>query len=149
MFSGRVPPELKRMADLDERTNQQLLQDALWRELGSVNRSRVERRIEEKEQRIGNIKREKSERERELEREREQLEALKAKLDKMDEERTNQRRQVLESLSAIPADPEHPGVKERADTLDMEPEALAQELAEYHNKKYQDPDEESDDYRSI
>lgn len=56
--------------------------------------------------------------------------------------------EVMEKLASIPADPEHPGVVNSAERLDMEPEALAQEAADYHGKEYNDP-EENDDLRSI
>lgn len=56
---------------------------------------------------------------------------------------------VMEKLAAIPADPEHPGVIDNADTLGMEPEELAQEAADYHGKEYQDPDDDDSGLRSI
>jgi transposase len=54
--------------------------------------------------------------------------------------------EVLERLSMIPADPQHPQIVSETDELDMTPEELAQEVADYHGKEYQTQD---DDFRSI
>jgi len=63
------------------------------------------------------------------------------------ERRENEKfEEVLERLSMIPADPQHPQIVSETDELDMTPEELAQEVADYHGKEYQTQD---DDFRSI
>lgn len=63
------------------------------------------------------------------------------------ERRENEKfEEVLERLSMIPADPQHPQIVSETDELDMTPEELAQEVADYHGKEYQTKD---DDFRSI
>lgn len=54
------------------------------------------------------------------------------------EEKHSELETVLEKAEMMPADPTHPFVKKNADALDMDPEQLAKEIAEYHNKEYQD-----------
>lgn len=63
------------------------------------------------------------------------------------ERRENEKfEEVLERLSMIPADPQHPQIVSETDELDMTPEELAQEVADYHGKEYRTQD---DDFRSI
>jgi len=63
------------------------------------------------------------------------------------ERRENEKfEEVLERLSMIPADPQHPQIVSETDELDMTPEELAQEVADHHGKEYQTQD---DDFRSI
>ena len=148
MLSARVPAELKRLVDADERTNQQVVEAALWREFGGERKASIERRIEEKENRINMIEREKNERERELERETTELEALKVKRDKIEGKEEEQHSAALRRCEQIPADPTHPFIKEQAENVDMTPEEFAREVAETFNKDYNDPDNDSD-LRSI
>lgn len=79
MLSARVSPELKRFVDADERDNQDIIRAALWREFGGEKKAALDRRIEEIEQRVSVVKREKNERQRELEGLQDDLQALKAK----------------------------------------------------------------------
>lgn len=146
MLSARVPSELKRLVDADKRTNQEVVQAALWREFGGERKASIDRRIEEKENRISMIERERNEREREIEDERKELEALKTKREKIESHAADERENVLERLSMIPADPQHPQIVEDAEELDMTPEALAQEVADYHGKEYRNRD---NDFGSI
>lgn len=86
MLSARVPEELKDLVDADGRANQEVVRAALWREFGGERKSDIQRRIEEKENRVSMIRREKNERDRELEREQNELEALRSKLDAVEQQ---------------------------------------------------------------
>jgi len=148
MLSARVPEELKRLVDADERTNQEVVRAALWREFGGERKASIDRRIEEKENRINMIEREKNERERELEQEQTELEALKAKREKIEGQESEERKAVIRKCEMVPADPENGYIQDWSEDIDMTPEELAREVAETYNKEYQEPDN-NDDFRSI
>jgi len=130
MLSGRVPEELKQLVDADPRDNQEVLRAALWREMGGERMASLERRIEEKQNRINMIEREKNERERELEEERDELEALKLKLEQEQEQENELMQDVKEKLENVPLKPDNPGVQAQAERVDMTPEELIKEVRE-------------------
>jgi len=134
MLSARVPEDLKRLVDADERSNQEIVRAALWREFGGERKASVERRIEEKENRINMIRREKNEREREIEEEEQELEALKAKVENIEEKKDEYQEQLEEVAELLPAprnrDADHPAVKAQSKKLGVEPEELINDLAE-------------------
>lgn len=122
VLAARVPEELKDLVDADTRTNQDVIEAALWREFGGERLGALERRIEEKKRRISTIESERNERERELEQERKELEALQSKLETQKESTDKTRRVLLRKLKRVPDDPEHPLVQDVADELDISPE---------------------------
>jgi chromosome segregation ATPase len=128
MLSGRVPEELKELVDADPRANQEVIKAALWREMGGERKASLDRRIEEKENRIQMIKREKNEREREILEEEDALEALKTKRNKMESKQSELWEDVEEKLENVPLKPDNPGVKAQADRVDMKPEELIEEI---------------------
>ena len=128
MFSGRVPVELKQLVDADPRDNQEVLKAALWREMGGERMASLERRIEEKKDRINMIEREKNERERELVQERDELDALELKLEKEESKESELMQDVKEKLENVPLNPENPGVQAQAERVDMEPTELIKEI---------------------
>ena len=131
MLSGRVPEELKRLVDADDRNNQEVLEAALWREFGGQRKGAVERRIEEQKRKISLIESERNERERELEDERQTLEALKDKHDAIEErEKTNeeQLQEAIEKCEGLPRDPSNPAIKTQAAKVGMDPEEFVDEL---------------------
>jgi len=134
MLSARVPEDLKRLVDADERSNQEIVRAALWREFGGERKASVERRIEEKENRINMIRREKNEREREIEEEEQDLEALKAKVESIEEKQDEYENQLEDKAELLPdppgRDPENPAVKKQAEKLGVEPEQLLDDLTE-------------------
>lgn len=122
MLSVRVPAELKALVDADKRTNQEVAETALWREFGGERKMPLQRRIEEKENRLTLAKNERNEREREIEEIQNDIEALKAKLETVEEAKHENHEEQLRKLRQVPDDPEHPLVKEVADELGMTPE---------------------------
>jgi len=85
----------------------------------------------------------------ELEEERERLVNRKERIKKRADEREEEAvENTLHRLNNVPANPENGYVKEAAQDLDMEPEVLARKLADFHNKEYQEPDN-NDNFRSI
>lgn len=131
---AEIPEELKELVDTDKRTNREIVEAALWREFGGQRKGALERRIDEKERRISILESERNERERELEEEQTELRALRSKLETMQSEKATERENVLQRAEMIPADPSHPFVQEHADDVDMTPEELAEEIADYHGK---------------
>ncbi len=85
----------------------------------------------------------------ELEEKRERLvnrrERIKKRADEREEEALED---TLHRLNNVPPNPENGFVVEAAQDLDMDPEALARKLAEFHNKEYQDPTGDNN-FRSI
>lgn len=127
MLSARVPPELKQLVDADSRKNQDVVEAALWREFGGERKAAIERRIDEKENRISIYKREKREREREIEQEKGELEALRAKAEKIDDTQGGLRDHWYNKVRQVPKDPDHPLVQDAAEELDMTPETVLTE----------------------
>jgi len=140
---AELPPELKRLVDADSRTNKEVVEAALWREFGGERLGSLERRIEEKQDRINMIQREKNERERELEQEQEELEALRLKHEQLEKEETVGRKQKEElwaeaesaiqiermgGLRVIVSPDSH--VETWADRLEMPVDAFRAELKE-------------------
>jgi len=130
MLSGRIPSELKRLVDADSRTNQEIIEAALWREFGGERIGAVERRIEEKERRLSMVKTERKERSREEEQIKQELAALKEKKKAVEENKGEQREEQLRKLKKVPNDPEHSFVQEVAEELGISPEAALQESNE-------------------
>lgn len=58
LLGARIPPELKQLVDADSRTNQDVVEAALWDEFGGHRQSALEKRIEHKDRRISQVKRE-------------------------------------------------------------------------------------------
>lgn len=133
MLSGRVPEELKRLVDADERDNQEVLEAALWREFGGQRKGAVERRIEEQKRKISLIESERNERERELEEERQTLEALKDKHDAIEERQESEQEMLQDAIDkakGAPRDPSNAAIREQAKRVGMSPEEFIDELPE-------------------
>jgi chromosome segregation ATPase len=128
MLSARVPEELKRLVDADERTNQEIVESALWRDFGGERKAALDRRVEEIENRLGMVKRERNERDRELEELRDELEAIKAKRENAEQVKELQLQEAREALARTPKDVENQAVQNWAEKLEMSPEKLLEEL---------------------
>lgn len=127
MLSARVSPELKRFVDADERDNQDVIRAALWREFGGEKKAALDRRIEEIEQRISMVKREKNERSRELEELKEDKNALMVKQETVKSPSEEVIEWCLKNWSYLPEDV-GPGVETQAQKADMSPEELLNEV---------------------
>ena len=148
MISGRVSPELKEEVNRDPRDNQDVLQDALERELATKEEAAVLRRLDEIDREITELKGQKNERERKIDEKEDEKERLQKSLKQMEQSQERHKETVLEKAEKMPADPEHPFVIDHADTLDMDPQELAAEIAEYHGKELQENDD-TDEFRSL
>jgi len=128
MLSARIPEELKQLIDADKRTNQEVVKAALWREFGGERVGALERRIEQKENRISLIKNEKNERERELRQEKEELDALEAKLEAVKTTEQDTLEKAMEKLERTPRDPDNPAIQKWAEKCGIAPETLVDKL---------------------
>lgn len=109
-----IPAQLKQLIDADQRYNRQVVESALWREYGGQKQGQLERRIEEKEQRIQMLKRERNEREREIEDARETLEALEERQAELEEQESvidAQLDKAADVLTGVPLTPDNPAVE--------------------------------------
>jgi len=134
MLSGRVPEELKRLVDADERANQDVIAAALYTEFGGLREGALERRVAEQENRVEMIETEIEDRKEELEEEREELERLREKLESVREKQEEYEDQLSDVADLLPAPadrtPDNPAVKTQANRLGVEPDELLDDLAE-------------------
>ena len=131
MISGRVPTELKALVDADPRTNQEVMRAALWREFGGQRKGEIERRIEEKRRRMSMVESERNERQREYEQHQEEIAALEAKLQNVEEKKEMEQtelEQVIERLTNAPKDVTNPAIKRNAEELGITAQELLDKL---------------------
>lgn len=81
MMSGRIPKDLKKLVDMDDRDNQDVLAQALWREVGDERKAELQRRAEEKRREIAELESQRNQREREISNKREELDRVETMLD--------------------------------------------------------------------
>ena len=131
MLGVRVPDDLKALVDADDRTNQEIVEAALWREYGGERQSALERRIEEKKRRISMIESERNERNRELNEMQDELEALESKLDATEsvEERTiSEAVETFTREEIVRMEPDHAPAQHWADKADVDPAVFVDRL---------------------
>lgn len=113
---AELPSELKHRVDADPRDNKQVVIAALQTEFATEEEAAVQRRIEEKEERIATLKGERNEREREIEQNMEELESLQRRLDSIDaneeakQDSIDNRLEELERVQMV-IDESHPSVQ--------------------------------------
>jgi DNA repair exonuclease SbcCD ATPase subunit len=83
MLGARIDPDLKRLVDADPRDNQDIVSAALWDEFGGQRQSSIEKRIEHKDRRIMQIKKEINDLQGELEAVQNEKASLERQLEKM------------------------------------------------------------------
>ncbi len=113
---AEIPAELKRRVDADPRTNKEVVEAALKTEFATEEEAAVQRRIDEKERRLSNLKSERNERDREMNEVREELETLKNRLKSVDEMKQAKQDDIdmrLEELETVrmEIDESHPSVE--------------------------------------
>jgi len=134
MLSARVPTELKDMVDADPRTNQEVVEAALWGEFGGPRLSALERQKEELLRRRQQLEHERNERDREIDRVDNELSKVTAKIEKQrdKQERKEQRLDdVADILEGVPLDPDNPAVQTQAKKLDLTPDELITKLQDH------------------
>ena len=127
---AEVNENLKRRAKADPRAIRDIVEAALEREFSTGEAAAVERRIDEKEQRIQTLNREINERKRELAEEQEELNRLESMLDDFEGRRYDRLEEAAENLQGVNLEPSNPGIKNWAGKLGMTPHELVNELEE-------------------
>lgn len=127
MLGARVPSELKKLVDADERSNQDVVEAALWREFGGQKLGSLDRRIEEQKQYVAMKESQYNERGRELDEAEKELEALLAKRERIEEKQDEKKEDLYSKVRMVPRDPENQVVQQVAEDLDMEPEIVLKE----------------------
>jgi len=136
LMGVRIPSELKRMVDADSRTNQEVVEAALWREFGGKRKGLVDVQIERKQDQLESVASERDELSDEVNRLRQEIEALKATREEI-ESGSTYREDVLSLLEKIEGGgghiwPSHDEVEKLATQEDKQPEEViddARELA--------------------
>jgi len=130
---AEIPSELKALVDADERTNREIVEAALVTEFGGEKKAAIERRIEQRKQRISLLESEKNERSREIEEEEEEIERLRAKKNAAVDAKQTIVEQAVEDFSHVPDSPTNPAIKPYAEKADMDPETFYAKLQEEMN----------------
>lgn len=125
---AEIEDELKDRARADPRPIREVVESALKREFNTAATAAIERRIDEKRQRIQTLEREINERERELAAEQDALERLQQQLETFEDTHESKLDEARETLSDTPRDPENPAIQTWAKELGMPPEQLIEEL---------------------
>jgi septal ring factor EnvC (AmiA/AmiB activator) len=125
---AEINGDLKARAKADPRPIKEIVEASLQREFATAATAAVERRIDEKRQRIQTLEREINDRERELAEERDALERLQRQLEAFDDEQDAQLQEAKEKLAQAPRDPENEAIKKKAKKLGMTPHELLEEL---------------------
>lgn len=126
LLGARIPAELKQLVDADPRSNQRVVEEALWDEFGGERVSAVERELEEKRERLSLVQEEIGTREDERQTLEEEIRALEARREtiKEDDGLTPEHRR---KLSMIPAEVSHPVVQSIAEETGLSPEEIVEE----------------------
>jgi beta-phosphoglucomutase-like phosphatase (HAD superfamily) len=95
---AEIPRELKMLVDADRRTNKEVVEAALWTELGGQKQAAIERRIEEKKRTKTNLETQRNEREREIEELKEEIGGLEELLEETLSQREQQRIQAIRQV---------------------------------------------------
>jgi len=125
---AEIDGDLKSRAKADPRPIKEIVESSLQREFATAATAAVERRIDEKRQRIQTLEREINDRQRELAEERDELERLQQQLESFDDERNAKLEQAREALKDAPKEPDNPAIETWAEKCGLTPTALLEEL---------------------
>jgi chromosome segregation ATPase len=125
---AEIPKDLKRLVDAHPDDNKKLVKDALWDRFGGRHEAAIERRIEEIEDRLGNVKRERNERNREIEDLKEKRGFFRKQLEKREEMTDKTLDEAREALEETDRDPNNPAIQNWAEKLNMTATELIEQL---------------------
>jgi len=123
-----VDGDIKARAKADPRSIKEIVNHALEREFSTTETAAVERRIDEKRQRIQTLEREINERERELAKEQDDLARLERQLESYTDHRQDRIDKARDALEGVDPKPDNPAVENWAEKLGMTPGELVEEL---------------------
>jgi len=125
---AEIDENLKRRARADPRSIREIVEASLQREFSTGESAAIERRMDEKEQRIQTLQREINDRQRELAKEKEEFNRLESMLDDFEGRRYDRLEEAAENLQGATIEPSNLGVKNWAGKLGMAPQELVNEL---------------------
>lgn len=125
---AEIEQNLKRRAKADPRSIKEIVEASLRREFATGESAAVERRIEEKEDRIQTLNREINERKRERAKEKEELNRLQSMLDDYEGRKYDRLDEARDELEGTPMEPNNPAIKNWASKIGMTPQELVHEL---------------------
>lgn len=125
---AEIDGTLKDRAKADPRTIKEIVEASLQREFSTAETAAVERRIDERKQRIQTLEREINERKRELAEERDELARLESQLEHHENGVSAQLAEARKALEGTPKEPENPAIQKWAQDLGMTPDELLEEL---------------------
>jgi NTP pyrophosphatase (non-canonical NTP hydrolase) len=99
MFSGRIPKSLKQLIDADQRTNQQVLQSALWDEFGGERVGDIENKLKEKQSRKQTLEQGIGWRSEELDDVEQEIEALERKKKRLETDKEELWQEALDVVT--------------------------------------------------
>ena len=130
-----LPERTKSLLDKTQRSNSELVAEAIELNFGSEDVARIERRIEEKKRENSELQSQVNERLREIEENNEEIERMEQRLQTIHEQQNRELEMVLEDAKLIPADPANHFVQKNADEIGLNPEELAEKIAERWEKE--------------
>ena len=125
---AEIDEDLKRRAKVDPRPIKEIVEKSLQTEFATAATAAIERRIDEKRQRIETLRSEINRRERELADVQDELERLQAQLERHDAQQ-DQWDEAREKLRETPRDTDNPAIQQWADKLGVSPQELIDELS--------------------
>jgi len=125
---AEIDRNLKQRAKADPRPIKEIVEGALEREFSTAATAAVERRIDEKKQRIQTLDREINERQRERAEEKDELELLQRQVENYENKTDSKLKKAREELSDTPKDADNPAIENWAKKLGMTPEELINQL---------------------
>lgn len=133
LIGVRLPSELAALVRADKRTNQEVVEAALWAEYGGQNQAAIERRIEELDRRMSTIESEKNERERELTELQEKRERLVEQKQNTVDARKELAKDCIDAVGYLPDSHDNSAVENWAEKADMESKEFYKLMQEVHN----------------
>lgn len=125
---AEIDEDLKGRARADPRSIKEIVESALEREFSTGDTAAIERRIDEKKQRIQTLEREINERERELAEETDELERLQSQLQEYKQGKQTELEKARKMLEDTPKEESNPAIKKWAKDLGMTPAELLNQL---------------------
>ena len=125
---AEIDSDLKARAKADPRSIKQIVNDSLEREFSTAETAAIERRIDEKRQRIQTLEREINERERELAKEQDDLARLERQLEDYTNHAEKQLEKARKALEGVPREADNPAIENWAGKLGMTPAELVEKL---------------------
>ena len=125
---AEIDKRLKDRAKADPRSIKDIVEDALKREFSTGATAAIERRIDERKQRIQTLDREINERQRERAEEKDELTRLQKQLENHTGVSEAEIEDARKALDGTPREPTNPAIQKKANNLGLTPQELLDRL---------------------